>query len=126
MFYPNIELWHKELTEWSKAIRFYDDETTVFEKKLEDVVNRNSDKTVLSETEHFQNQFILQKEQFDLLQHDLHEQEVQIKENMQAYSSHIIGSIIDRQRTLQNKMRQTEKIFSETRHNYRLFLSKVL
>ncbi len=119
------ETWHLELKEWAKTIQFFEDEIHLFENRLEEVVNSNTKKEILAEAEHFQNLFILQKEQFDMLKHDIHEQEIQIRKNIEAQNQ-VNNRIIEKQNILNGNMQQVEKIFKETKQNFYRFLSKVL
>lgn len=119
-----IESYHNELKEWDRVIGFYVMEVRVFEKRLEEVVKLNSKKEVLAEAEHFQNQFILQKEQFDQLQHQIHQQEARIKSEVLSDKPSINMPVTDKQVSLTNKMQVAERIFEETRRSFYHFLSK--
>ena len=120
------ETYRNELKEWDNALEFYSDEIRVFENRLREVVSKNTNPVLLARVEQFQNQFILQKEQFDHLLHDIHE----LKENVEK--GMIKGS---RQATLQGtvdqefireKVEMAEKIFRDTRRGFYRFLSEVL
>ena len=58
----HIDELHFEHNVWIKAMQFYYDEVTTFEHRLEELVQRNTKTEVTSQIEHFQNQFIRQKE----------------------------------------------------------------
>jgi len=53
---------HADHLLWTNNMKFYLDELTIFEKRLGELVTRNTKLEVVSQIEHFQNQFILQKE----------------------------------------------------------------
>lgn len=121
-----IESFHNKLKEWDKVIGFYVVELRGFEKRLEEVVQANCKKDVLAEAEHFQNQFILQKEQFDVLQHNIHVEEAKIKAEVLSSETPINIPVTPTQVTLTNKMQIAEKIFEETRRSFYHFICKVL
>ncbi|MCB0786643.1 MAG: hypothetical protein KDC02_20845, partial [Flavobacteriales bacterium] len=58
---------HFEHQVWLNNLRFYKDEIAIFEHRLEDVVTRNTDREFLAQVEHFQNQYIREKEVIDEL-----------------------------------------------------------
>ena len=60
----NYKLWQSELA-------FYSQEIGIYEAYLSEVAEKWTDKGVKAEVEHFQNQFIIQREQNEILAHDL-------------------------------------------------------
>jgi hypothetical protein len=56
---------------WANEISFFQQEIGLYEGFLSEVAQRWTDKTVMSELEHFQNQFIIQREQSEILAHDI-------------------------------------------------------
>lgn len=50
---------HFEHERWKNELLFYKDEMRSFKNRLEELVNRWTDKEVLAQLEHFQNEFIL-------------------------------------------------------------------
>ncbi|MGA1583322.1 MAG: hypothetical protein ACO4CH_08710 [Saprospiraceae bacterium] len=69
---------HIDHTLWNKELNFYADELAVFENRLSDLVQKDRNAEMLAKLEHFQNQFIRQKEVLDELSHEigLHEQKM--------------------------------------------------
>lgn len=60
---------------WLNELEFYRDELRILDKYLLDLVSRNTGQEVLKGIEHFQNQFIRQKEVLDEISHDIREHE---------------------------------------------------
>jgi hypothetical protein len=60
---------------WLNALSFYRDELKILDKYLLEIVKQNTGQEVMKEVEHFQNQFIRQKEVLDELTHDIREHE---------------------------------------------------
>ena len=58
----HIDELHFEHKLWTSKMRFYMDELSIFENRLSELVQRNTKVEVTSEIEHFQNQFIRQRE----------------------------------------------------------------
>src|SRR6478672_12001874 len=69
---------HLEYQLWIRELIFYKEEIKIFENHLEQLVTRNTNSFMRAQSEHFQNQFILQKEVIDHLKHDLNVSEKQL------------------------------------------------
>lgn len=67
---------HFEHALWTSEAKFYADELKIYQKRLEEIASKNTAQDVREQIEHFQNKFILQKEQLDILNHEVkvHEQ----------------------------------------------------
>ncbi len=62
---------HEENKEWASNLAFYKDELKIMETRLTEIASKNSSKEILAMVEHFQNQFILQKEHIDKINHEI-------------------------------------------------------
>ena len=73
-----VETLHFEHILWSNELKFFADELSIFEGRLEKLVQTLTDRDMLARLEHYQNQFIRQKEVLDQLKHDIkvHDQEL--------------------------------------------------
>ena len=58
----HIDELHADHRLWTSNMKFYRDELTIFENRLGELVTRNAKVEVTSQIEHFQNQFIRQRE----------------------------------------------------------------
>ena len=67
---------HEEHKQWLNNLNFYKDELVIMQNRISEIAQKNSAKEILANVEHFQNQFIIQKEQIDIISHEikLHEQ----------------------------------------------------
>ena len=66
---------HSDHSLWLNALDFYKDEIAILEHRMEEIVKRNNTPEVMAELEHFQNQYIRQREVIDELRHDLNAHE---------------------------------------------------
>jgi hypothetical protein len=115
--YANILSWVNDLT-------FYKDELNVFQTRLEEVAKQNNKLEVMTEVEHFQNQFIRQHEVIDTLKHDLKKFNNTIVENI---SKNPVAS--DRRTTaapveLEDQYQTFLKIYNELKADFEKFLVK--
>jgi hypothetical protein len=115
-----------ELKDWSKSLAFYADELKVLEGRLQEVVNKNTGESVLVPVEHYQNQYILQKEQFDQLQHDIREQKAAVDKNVHNGDRSVKVEVQEKQTLLRDKVQTAERIFLDTKHQFYRFLAGVL
>jgi len=60
---------HAENSDWINRLEFYKEEIEILKERLAEIANKNSSKSVLSEVEHFQNQFIVQRNNIDEIGH---------------------------------------------------------
>ena len=120
-----IEYFRNELSDWKKVFQFFKDELRIFHLRLTEVIERNSGKRVLGYVEHFQNQFIIQNAEFDLLNQEIHRLESGVEENIRREGK-VFSEEAQKQRTLlREKVQLAEKIFFETKHEFYRFLARV-
>ncbi|MDO8998659.1 MAG: hypothetical protein Q7W45_02760 [Bacteroidota bacterium] len=115
---------HLEHSDWMSKMKFYGDEITVIKNRLAEIASKNTDKDVLVEVEHFQNQMIIQKNNVDEISHA-------IKIDEQALQQDIKNNPIavdHRSAPYHNKEKETvdtfEKNFNELRTEFKNFAAK--
>lgn len=124
---------HRELNDWLKELDFYFDELKLCEERLAEVAGKNTAAAIQANVEHFQNQFILQREQFELLQHDVRIQQPSVEARLVKPARGQIKkddagdeTITRRQNRLRNKIHDAESIFIGTKQQFYRFLAEVL
>lgn len=110
---------HQEL---SHLLDFYNSELTFLENKLSEVVKRNTGKEALSESEHFQNQFIIQHKTLDdltqRLQQNKHLVYLQTADHNGKKDNHLLTDI----NAIDKGVHTFEKIILELRASFKQFL----
>ena len=110
---------HQEI---AHLLDFYNSELTFLENKLSEVVKRNTGHEALTEAEHFQNQFIVQRKTLD----ELIERLQKNKHFTYLQSADHAGKMDERLLTDINAIVQEthtfEKIISDLRTQYKQFL----
>lgn len=123
---PLSDFLHKECKEWLSQLDLFYRELSLFQNHLKDVTDRNSGEEVMRQVEHFQNRFIIEKENLDTLKHDVSVHDQAMAREIQS------GSILeDRDYTgdqfdLRHRVYMQEKLFREMKHEFYNFLGKVL
>lgn len=118
----SIHSLHMEYQLWTRELIFYKEEIRIFEDHLATLLKRNNKNGVPQQVEHFQNQFILQKEVIDFLKHDLIVSERQLAKLALELSGEGIDNIkMDNHGTLRERMSTFRKIYREMKNEYRRF-----
>lgn len=117
---------HEEHKQWLNNLTFYNDELKIMQNRIAEIAAKNSATEVLAQVEHFQNQLIVQKEQIDILNHDikLHEQTIEneINKNETAVDHRKMPSHTEEA----EKIQTFDTIFNNLRKELNQFLSKYM
>ena len=62
---------HNDHELWLNKLAFCKEEISILEHRMEEIAKRNTGYEVMAELEHFQNQYIRQREVIDELRHEL-------------------------------------------------------
>jgi hypothetical protein len=118
----SIRSLHMEYQLWTRELLFYKEEIKIFEDHLEAILHRNNKNGVPAHVEHYQNQFILQKEVIDFLKHDLIVSERQLAGFAHELSGEGIDTIkMDNHGKLRERMSTFRKIYKEMKSEFRRF-----
>lgn len=122
--FPTISIpqLHLEYQLWINELNFYKEEISLFERYLAKTISSNTDKEVAVGIEHFQNQFILQKEVIDHLKHDLRVSEKQLTGFVKELSGLGLENIkMDNHATLRERMKTFRTIYTELKKEFKAF-----
>lgn len=117
---------HKEIREWRSSLELFMQELNGYNNRLNDVTAKNSKDVVLRQVEHFQNQFIVQKDNLQTLLHEIKIQEQNIAEDVKRDKIIDDNDIIGNQSFLREKVHTAEKIFVALKHDFYNFLARAL
>ena len=113
---------HLEYRLWMNELNFCKEEIRIFEKHLEELVARNTDLVSRSQVEHFQNQFIREKEVIDELKHKLNISERQLAGFVRELSGMGLESIkMDNHGKLRDEMKTFRAIYQDLTDEFRRF-----
>ena len=115
---------HEENKTWMSNLLFYRDEIKVMENRLQEIASKNTSKEVLSQVEHFQNQFVIQKETIDTIKHEINLSNdlitLEANKNMTAIDHREIKD----HSIVRDNMESFEKVFHSLKTEFNTFLSK--
>ncbi len=124
MNYTTVTHCGSDHSQWLKDFGFYDEELDTLENRLLEIVRKNNGKDVMAGVEHFQNQFVVQRNNIDQLQHDIHKHDSIVAKDAQDHAGKMKSSLVEEHSKLKDQVETFEKIFNELRHEYNRFLSK--
>jgi len=126
MSYENLTRVSAELNQWLKGLDFYRDDIRIQEKRLLELASANTGSEVGRGIEHFQNQFLIQRNTIDELRHA-------IREHMSAFGKTVAAEepVWEARHTavhgsLKDGYDSFEKVMNELRQEFNAFLSRWL
>jgi hypothetical protein len=115
---------HQENTVWINKLLFYKDDLKVMQNRLDEVTSKNNAADFLKEVEHFQNQFIIQNEQIDILKHDVKQRENLIEKEVAANPVASDHRRLEEDSALTDRLNRFEDLFSSLRKELLTFIAK--
>lgn len=110
--------------EMLNKVEFYKYDIKILQGRLGEIAQKNSATEVLSMVEHFQNQYIIQNEQADILNHDIKESRRKIEEEVNKNPVAVDHRKIDDNTELRDKVAQFEKSMADLRSESIRFFAK--
>ena len=115
---------HFEHKQWESELAFWNDELKTFNDRLGELAARWTDKDVLKQLEHYQNEFILHGDVIADLQEIIEKHEISIasltKTNTDVLSTQLSKQHIE----FRNRMETQRHIYAELKKDFFRFLEK--
>lgn len=121
-----LDLAHTNDMQWKSAITFYKDEIAVMRKLLEEVNQKNTSKDLKFLISHFENQFIINSEVIDELNHEINLREDYIARRLKANPSGYEFRVVRQYAELKGKVYVFEKMFAELKIAFNKFLATIM
>ena len=115
---------HFEHKHWERELLFWEDELKSFNNRLEELVKRWTNHSVLAQLEHFQNQFIRQQEVMDTLQHDINVHETDMAKHDKKMEAVMNFDLTKKHFALRERMETQRMIYHDLKKEFFKFLSK--
>jgi hypothetical protein len=115
---------HADHTEWMNKLKFYTDEISIMKGRLEEIASKNSHQEVLAQVEHFQNQFIVQKNNIDEISHVIKLDEKVIEKEINKNPVAVDHREMPSHSAEKESMDSFEKNFNELRTEFKTFAAK--
>ena len=114
---------HSDHELWLNTLRFCKDEIGIFEKRLEDIAKRNTGRDVMAELEHFQNQYIREREVIDELRHDIKQHENYLQKYASEHPVAIDHVLFKDHAGLRDRVNTFEKLYHELKNEFMRWLA---
>jgi hypothetical protein len=111
---------HENIT-WKRLLDFFIQENSFLKTRLSEVVDKETDKSLIAEAEHFQTEFILKDEYIHDIEHDIKEQEKTLKATLTQKTVPDYKTC-KKQDKLRNEMTYLEKEFSQLKTQFNKYL----
>lgn len=117
---------HADHKMWVSELTLAVDQLNSFQNRLQEVNSANTAADIRAQVEHFQNQFIREKEVIDILIHDINAEERLLSVNAQSNNVATDHRKVADNEDLRDRMSTFVKIFGELKVEFTTFLSKTL
>ena len=115
---------HEEHKTWLNKLLFYKDELKIMADRITEIAEKNTSTESRSLADHFQNQLIIQKEQIDILNHDIKSHESYLESVAQKNPNTIDNAEFSDHKKHRESITVFEKLFKDLREELIDFLSK--
>jgi hypothetical protein len=117
---------HFEHQQWWSELAFWEDELKSFNNRLSELVTRWSDKEVLAQLEHYQNEFILHNGIIDKLKETIEVHETRIAGQSQQGQDALDTELVKKHLEFRNKMETQRQIYADLKKEFFRFLTKYM
>lgn len=117
---------HFELKVWLNELKFFKEELAFFEKRLMEVSQKNTQREMMMEVEHFQNQFIRQLEVIDETRHEVKQAENVLEKFAKEHPIASDHAYFEDHSKLRESMNVFRDIYTDLKKEYLRFLAKWL
>lgn len=115
---------HEENQEWTNKLNFYKDEVKIMTGRLEEIASKNSASDVLKQIEHFQNQFIVQRNNIDEALHSVKIQEEELQTEVRNNPVAVDRRVVSYHEKEKDFVQSLEKNLTDLRSEFNQFSSK--
>lgn len=119
----HIDELHFEHQLWISQAKFYADELKIYQNRLAEVAAKNTKEEVRAQVEHFQNKFIIQKEQLDILNHEVNLHEQWLAKYAKEHPVAVDHKLFADHKTMHEKMEVFPVIYNELKAEFTKFLA---
>ena len=120
----NIFNQHEENTDWMNRLDFYKAEIDILKNLLGEVAEKNTAEDVQKQVEHYQNQFIVQRDNLDQLAHNIRLNEQKLQKEVTDNPVAVDHRKMEYHQTEKEFIDFFETNFNEVRHDFKVFAAK--
>jgi hypothetical protein len=115
---------HFEHQQWVKELKFYKDELPVFQKRLDEIASRYTNKEVLKELDHFQNQILIHSNALDELIHEVNVHEAELAKYAEEHPIAIDHVLFHSHAPFRERIETNRQMVAELKRDFYKYVSK--
>ncbi len=123
LYNSNMHFEHKR---WKGELAFWKDELKSFNTRLSELVTRWTDKDVLAQLEHYQNEFVLHGSVIEDLQETIEQHETRIAGQSKTGTNAIDTQLAKKHIEFRNSIETQRHIYAELKKGFFRFLEKYM
>jgi len=124
MSYINVSKLSRPPAESMRGLVFYKEEIKILQHRLEEVASKNNSFEARQGIEHFQNQFIVQRNNIDVLRHNINEHAGKVFADAKEHAGKIETVLIGEHDQVKDEFNSFEKVVKDLREEFNQFLVK--
>lgn len=117
---------HFEHKQWRRELLFWEDELKSLQNRLNELVLRWTDKEVLAQLEHFQNQFMIQENTINEFEDHINLHETNIAEHTKKGEDVLNQQLVKDHIEFRNQMDIQRNLYSDLKKEFFRFLSEYM
>ena len=117
---------HFEHQQWSSELAFWEDELKTFKNRLSELVARWTDKKVLAQLEHYQNEFFLHGGVIEDLKETIEKHESRMAGHSLKGEDVLDTDLVKKHLEFRNQMETQRQIYADLKKEFIRFLSKYM
>lgn len=117
----NIRHWHSAHQDCLRALKFYKEEMAILNDRLTDIAGKNSGREVSAQVEHYQNSFILHRNNVEQLERDIHRNLERIARELPEQSGFVTTELLAQLEMERAAFQEEEREINQLRHAFNLF-----
>ena len=117
---------HFEHKQWTRELLFWKDELKSLQNRLNELVLRWTEETILAQLEHYQNQFVIQENEINELEDFINMHETNISEHFKKGEDVLDLQLVKKHIEFRNQIDTLRNLYSELKGNFFRFLSKYM
>jgi hypothetical protein len=117
---------HFEHQNWKSELDFWKDELKIFNNRLSELITRGTQKDVLKQLEHFQNEFILHGGVIDDLQETIEKHEISIVAHSKEGNESMDFALVKKHMKFRDRIQTQRLIYADLKKEFFSFLTKYM
>ena len=120
----NIRHWQSTHNDWLRALNFYKEEINILNDRLTEIAGKYTSKEVAVQVEHFQNQFILHRDNEEKMEHNIRLNLEQIAKDAAVHTGFVSDNLLERLKQNQQAFLSEEQHINQLRHEFNSFSAR--